>query len=299
MKIAIAGGTGFVGVRLVERLQADGHQIILLTRNPAAAQKRFSQAEIVDFTVEAALQTSIDSCDAVVNLAGAPIAEQRWSEDRKQEILTSRKSATERIVAAIDRSPNKPQVLVNASAIGYYGISRTAQFDEDSPAGKDFLAEVCQTWESAAQQVTQSGTRLVILRLGLVLGNGGALGKMLTPFNTFMGGPIGSGKQWFTWIHRDDVVKMIVTAITDPNMTGVYNATAPNPVTMQEFASVLGKVLNRPSWLPVPSFAIEALLGEGAVVVLEGQKVMPKRAIDRGFEFEYSDLQLALTSIVG
>ena len=203
-------------------------------------------------------------------------------------------------LAAIARASVKPQVLINASAIGYYGTSDTRKFDENSPAGTDFLAQVCNGWETAAQQVTANGTRLVIVRLGIVLGeNGGALGKMLAPFNAFVGGSIGSGKQWFSWIHRDDVVKLLIEAITNPQMQGIYNATAPNPVRMDEFAHTLGTVMNRPAWLPVPSFVLEAMLGEGAIVVLQGQQVIPTHTLAQGFDFQYPTLQPALAAILG
>jgi uncharacterized protein len=236
----------------------------------------------------------------VVNLAGEPIAEKRWTPEQKRTILESRQIGTQKIVEAIAAASIKPTVLINASAIGYYGTSETAKFDENSPAGTDFLAEVCTKWEAAAQAVTASGTRLVIVRLGIVLGeNGGALGKMLAPFSAFVGGPIGSGKQWFSWVHRDDVVKLIIQAITDTQMQGVYNATAPNPVTMAGFAQTLGTVMNRPSWLPVPNFALEAMLGEGAIVVLQGQQVVPTHTVGQGFEFEYPALQPALKAILG
>jgi uncharacterized protein len=302
MKIAIVGATGFVGSRLVEQLQTQGHQVKILTRNPGRATSRFPQAEVVGYTPlqSGEWQESISGCDAVVNLAGEPIAEKRWTSVQKQTILDSRKLGTQKIVEAISQAEIKPQVLINASAIGYYGTSETAKFDETSPSGKDFLAEVCTAWETAAQAVTASGTRLVILRMGIVLGeNGGALGKMLAPFSAFVGGPIGSGKQWFSWIHRDDVVKLIITAITDPQMQGVYNATAPNPVTMQDFAHTLGNVMSRPSWLPVPNFALEAMLGEGAIVVLQGQQVIPTHTLAQGFSFQYPQLQPALTAILG
>jgi uncharacterized protein len=302
MKIAIVGATGFVGSRLVEQLQTQGHQVKILTRQPGAATSRFPQAEIVGYTPlqSGEWQKSLSGCDAVVNLAGEPIAEKRWTPAQKQTILDSRKLGTQKIVEAISQAEVKPQVLINASAIGYYGTSETAKFEETSPAGTDFLAEVCTAWEAAAQAVTASGTRLVILRMGIVLGeNGGALGKMLAPFSAFVGGPIGSGKQWFSWIHRDDVVKMIITAITDSQMQGVYNATAPNPVTMQDFAHTLGNVMSRPSWLPVPNFALEAMLGEGAMVVLQGQQVIPTHPLAQGFNFQYPQLQPALTAILG
>ncbi len=301
MKIAIVGATGFVGSRLVEELAAQGHQVVILTRQPDRATSRFPQAEVVGYAPlkSGAWQKSISGCDAVVNLAGEPIAEKRWTPAQKQSILDSRKLGTQKIVEAIAQADIKPQVLINASAIGYYGTSETAKFAETSPSGTDFLAQVCTEWETAAQAVTASGTRLVILRLGIVLGeNGGALGKMLAPFSAFVGGPIGSGKQWFSWIHRDDLVKLIVTAITDPQMQGVYNATAPNPVTMQDFAQTLGTVMGRPSWLPVPNFALEALLGEGAIVVLQGQQVVPTETLATGFNFQYPTLRPALASII-
>jgi uncharacterized protein len=302
MKIAIAGATGFVGSRLVERLQTQGHQVIILTRSPQQASNRFPQAQVVGYNPlqTGEWQKSISGCDAVINLAGEPIAEKRWTPAQKRTILESRQIGTQKIVEAINSATIKPQVLINASAIGYYGTSETSKFDETSPAGTDFLGEVCTAWETAATAVTASGTRLVILRLGIVLGeNGGALGKMLAPFSAFVGGPIGSGKQWFSWIHRDDLVNLILAAINDPQMQGVYNATAPNPVTMTDFAQTLGSVMSRPSWLPVPNFALEAMLGEGAIVVLQGQQVIPTRMLTQGFEFEYPILKPALAAILG
>ncbi len=237
-------------------------------------------------------------CDGVVNLAGEPIGEGRWTPERKQEILNSRKLGTQKIVEAIANANPKPTVLINASAIGYYGTSETATFDETNQSGNDFLAQVCQVWEAEATKVKDAGVRLVILRFGIVLGNGGALGKMIPPFKLFAGGPIGSGRQWFSWIHLDDLVNLIVEALTKPEIEGVYNATAPNPVRMADLSQTLGQVMNRPSWLPVPAFAIEALLGDGAIVVLEGQQVIPKRTLETGFEYKYPNLQSALTQIL-
>jgi uncharacterized protein len=301
MKIAIAGATGFVGSRLVEALQDRGHEPIVLTRNPQQATSRFPKAQVVAYNPlkSGEWQESISGCDAVVNLAGEPIAEKRWTPAQKRTILESRQLGTQKIVEAISGASAKPQVLINASAIGYYGTSESAKFAETSPAGSDFLAQVCREWETAAQAVTANGTRLVILRLGIVLGeNGGALGKMLAPFSAFVGGPIGSGKQWFSWIHRDDVVQLIIAAIENPQLQGTYNATAPNPVTMAEFATTLGTVMDRPSWLPVPNFALEAMLGEGAIVVLQGQQVVPTQTLAAGFEFQYPTLKPALTAIL-
>jgi uncharacterized protein len=301
MKVAITGATGFVGSRLVERLQSLGHEVIVLTRNPAAARQKFPIAvyktvEILGYASD--WQTQIAGCDGVVNLAGTPIADQKWTPEYKQQILDSRLQTTANLVAAMAQADPQPKVLVSASAIGFYGTSETREFNEQSPAGNDFLAEICEQWEAAATQVQASGTRLVILRLGIVLGMGGALGKMLTPFRLFAGGPIGSGRQWFSWIHQDDVVNLIVKALTDSAMQGVYNATAPSPVRMAELCHVLGQQMKRPSWLPVPGFAIEALLGDGAVVVLEGQKVMPQQTLNSGFNYEYQTLDRALAQIL-
>lgn len=305
MKVAIAGATGFVGSRLVERLQVEGITVLVLTRNTTYAQKvfpptAFPNVEIVAYTPTApgGWQSAISGCDGVVNLAGESIAEGRWTPERKQEILNSRKLATQNIVDAIANAHPKPSVLVNASAIGYYGTSETATFDETSSPGHDFLAQVCQAWEAEATKVTNVGVRLVILRLGIVLGNGGALGKMITPFKLFAGGPLGSGQQWFSWIDLDDIVNLIFLALTKPEMQGVYNATAPHPVRMAQLTQTMGKVMNRPSWLPVPGFALEALLGDGAMVVLEGQQVVPKRTLESGFKYKYPNLEPALVKIL-
>lgn len=300
MKVAITGATGFVGRRLVEQLQTKGHQPLILTRNPTAAKRAFPNVEIVAYTPteSGAWQSAIAGCDAVVNLAGEPIAETRWTPKHKQEILNSRQVGTRKIVEAIAQAEPKPTVLINASAIGYYGMSETASFDETSPSSNDFLAQVCQAWEAEAQKVKDAGVRLVILRFGIVLGDGGALAKMIPPFQLFAGGPIGTGRQWFSWIHRDDLVNLILESLTQPNFEGVFNATAPNPVRMSEFCQVLGETLNRPSWLPVPSFVLEAMLGEGAQVVLEGQQVLPKRTISQGFSYQYPTVKQALSQIV-
>ena len=305
MKVAISGATGFVGSRLVERLHLQGHEVLILTRNVTSAQKTFPSAqfpkvEVVAYTPTESgdWQQAIASCDGVVNLAGEPIAEGRWTAARKQEILHSRKLGTQKIVEAIAQANPKPQVLVNASAIGYYGTSEDATFDETSAAGRDFLAQVCSDWEAEAQKVVDAGVRLVILRLGIVLGKGGALDKMVTPFKLFAGGPIGTGKQWFSWIHRDDLVNLIIQALTRPDISGVLNGTAPNPVRMNELSQTMGQVMNRPSWLPVPSLAIEALLGDGAIVVLEGQQVLPQRPLSYNFDYQYPTLKEALKDIL-
>ena len=305
MKVAIAGATGFVGSRLVERLHSEGHQVLVLARDSERARRVFPASaypnlEIVGYTPAESGDWlhSIAGCDGVVNLAGVPIAEERWTAARQQAILDSRKLTTAKLVEAIALANPKPSVFVSASAIGYYGTSETAEFEENSLGGDDFLATVCKEWESAAQPVKNAGTRLVILRLGIVLGMGGALAKMVPAFRLFAGGPIGTGKQWFSWIHRDDVVNLILYALQNPQIEGVLNATAPNPVRMNELCETLGEILKRPSWLPVPAFALELLLGDGAKVVLEGQQVLPKRTLVSGFQYEYPTLKLALEEIL-
>ncbi|MDX2228875.1 MAG: TIGR01777 family oxidoreductase [Leptolyngbyaceae cyanobacterium bins.349] len=304
MKVAITGATGFVGSRLVERLQAEGHQILVLARNPEQATRlfppsKFPAVEVVSYTPlqSGVWQTQLAGCDGVVNLAGEPISE-RWTADRKQSIMDSRKVGTEKLVEGILQAEPKPQVLVSASAIGYYGTSETATFDEASATGPGFLAEVCQAWEAEAQKVQAAGVRLVILRIGIVLGMGGAIAKMVTPFKLFAGGPIGTGKQWFSWIHRDDLVNLMLYALTQPTLEGTFNATAPHPVRMETFCQTMGEVMERPSWLPVPAFALEVLLGDGAQVVLEGQQVIPKRTQEAGFQYQYPTVKPALEEIL-
>jgi uncharacterized protein (TIGR01777 family) len=305
MKFAITGATGFVGTALVRRLHDRGDEIVVLSRDGDRARRHFPvtafpRVTIVSYTPLTAgdWQNAIAGCQGVVNLAGAAIADERWTPERKQEILDSRKLGTQRIVEAIAQADPRPSVLINASAIGYYGTSETAQFEEISPPGQDFLAEVCKAWEAAAEAVTTSGTRCVILRTGIVLGDGGALGKMLLPFRLFAGGPLGTGQQWFSWIHIEDLVTLIVTALDQPTWAGIYNATAPNPVRMGEFCHILGEVMQRPSWLPVPEVALELLLGDAAKVVLEGQCVLPQRLKQANFAYAYPTLKPALASII-
>lgn len=305
MKIAITGATGFVGSRLVEKLAKQGHHLIILTRSTAKANQNFPASsfpnlEIVKYepTESGIWQNKLSGCNGVINLAGEPIAEKRWTDSHKQVLLNSRKIGTEKIVEGIKNSTQRPSFLINFSAIGYYGTSETATFDENSASGKDFLAEICQNWETEAKKVQEVGVRLVIIRSGIVLGNGGALAKMLPAFNLFAGGAIGTGKQWFSWIHLDDLVNLIIEAINRSDLSGIYNGTAPNPVTMNQLCTTLGEVLNRPSWLPVPSFVLQLLLGDGAKVVLEGQRVLPNRTQASGFQYQYPHLKEALTNII-
>ncbi|PZO21243.1 MAG: TIGR01777 family protein [Leptolyngbya foveolarum] len=307
MKIAVTGATGLVGTRLVERLIDEGHDVRVFTRSVEKARRVFAapkykqSVEYVAYTPTESgdWQKEMSGCDRAINLAGEPISE-RWTAERKQRILNSRKLGTQKLVEAIVQAEPKPTALISGSAIGFYGTSESAEFFETSePAENDFLSQVCQAWEAEANKAKDAGVRVAIIRTGIVLGDGGgAIAKMLTPFKLYAGGPIGSGRQWFSWIHIDDLVNLFIQALLDTSMHGVYNGTAPNPLRMKEFCETLGEVLDRPSWLPVPDFAIEALLGDGAVVVLKGQKVLPERTQASGFSFEYDEAKEAIKQVV-
>jgi hypothetical protein len=240
----------------------------------------------------------ISGCDAVVNLAGEPLAGVRWTDQRKQEIRDSRVLTTKVLVEAIAKASVKPQVMISASAIGYYGTSLDKSFDESSEGGNDFLANICKEWEAAADSVTGMGVRLVKLRTGIVLGMGGAIAKMLPIFQLGGGGKIGTGKQWFSWIHRDDLVELIILAIGNAQITGALNATAPNPVTNEQFTIALAKAVKRPAFLPVPAAALILVFGEGATVLLDGQKVLPQAAQNYQFKFQYPEIDAALAQIL-
>ncbi|KAL3695729.1 hypothetical protein R1sor_009805 [Riccia sorocarpa] len=301
MVVSIAGATGFVGSRLVEKLAEEGHSVRVLTRSATKARSVFPERlyKNVAIAEQADWAACIAGSTGVVNLAGTPISV-RWTSEIKQDILDSRVKVTSRIVETINSTPEdkRPSVLINATAVGFYGTSEAATFDESSPPGRDYLAEVCKQWEAKAQGLTD-GVRLVRLRLGIVLDkDGGALEKMVPLFQLFAGGPIGTGKQWFSWVHRDDLVNLIIEALRNPEYEGVINGTAPNPVRFAELCDRIGAVLGRPSWLPVPEFALKALLGEGAFVVLEGQRVLPKRAQQLGFKFKYQYVTDALRAIL-
>lgn len=298
MIVAVTGATGLVGSRLSAKLASFGYNVRVLTRNVNNAKSKLPYAGL-EFYGPSGWGDAISGADGVVNLAGEPIAT-RWTPQMKAEIKGSRVRVTKSIADLIAKLPEdkRPKVLVSSSAVGFYGISQTATFSEESPPGTDYLAEICRDWEAAARSVPD-GVRVVILRTGIVLAReGGALGRMLPVFQLFAGGPLGSGKQWVSWIHRDDLVELIVAALRKSSFSGAYNATAPKPVRMNEFCSALGGILGRPSWLPVPDFALQGLLGEGAMVVLEGQRVLPSRAQQAGFAFKYADIDKALASLV-
>jgi uncharacterized protein (TIGR01777 family) len=306
MKIVVTGATGFVGVKLVERLQTLGDRIVVLARNLNKAKRQFPQeffpnVEVIAYTPFALGDWAkvISGSDAIINLAGEPLAGVRWTDQRKQEIRDSRVTTTKVLVEAIAQAEIKPKLLISGSAIGYYGTSIDKSFDEYSDIGSDFLADICRDWEAAADQVTDLGIRLVKLRTGIVLGMGGAIAKMLPIFQVGGGGKIGSGKQWFSWIHRDDLVDLIIYALQNDQVIGALNATAPKPVTNEDFTIAFGKALKRPAFLPVPAAALILLFGESATVLLDGQRVLPHKAEINKFKFRYPDVNSALAQIFG
>jgi len=296
MKIVVAGGSGFLGRALSTHLAGAGHDVVVLTRSARGGGDVRQVEWRPDGTAAGAWVREVDGADTVINLSGAGIADRRWTRARKDLLRSSRLLPTQSVVEAIRKSASRPAVLIQGSAVGYHGVSDDLTFTETSPAGTDYLGRMCVEWETAAQPATDLGCRLVLLRTGIVLASdGGALRKMRLPFFFFAGGPIGTGRQVLSWIHRNDWVAMVAWMLDTPSLSGAVNATAPNPVTNAEFSKALGRALARPSWLPVPAFALRLLFGELAdAALLGGQRVHPERALELGFQFQYADIDTAL-----
>jgi uncharacterized protein (TIGR01777 family) len=308
MRVFITGGTGLVGSRLVRRLSERGDEVVVLTRRPPAAKERFGErCQIVEGDPMQAgpWMDTASNCDAVVNFAGESIFSRRWNTEFKALLRSSRVKATENVVKALARSPARSGAgrvtLVNASAIGYYGPHEDQELTEDNSAGSDTMAQLCVDWEKAAREAEKLNVRVAIVRIGVVLDKeGGALPQMLKPFRTFfIGGPVGSGKQWVSWVHHADLTGLLLVALDNANASGPINATAPNPVTNREMARAQGRALHRPSFLPAPAFALRLALGEVAGVVTTGQRVIPKRALALGYSFRFPDIDSALAEILG
>ena len=294
MKIVVAGGSGFVGEPLVRKLVTRGDDVVVLSRN--AAKVRAGRGVQWDGGKSAGAWTSeIDDAGAVINLAGENIGEGRWTEERKRRLTESRLNATDGIVAALKKAPARKRTLINASAVGYYGFDREEEVDEKSSKGRGFLSDLVEKWESAASGAG-SAARVVILRFGVVFASdGGALQKMMMPFRLGAGGPVGSGRQWMSWVDRDDLVEAIVWALDRETVRGVYNITAPEPVRNRDFARELGRVMHRPAFVPAPAFALRLMFGEMAdEALLGGQRVVPRRAQSEGFRFAYPAVESAL-----
>jgi uncharacterized protein (TIGR01777 family) len=293
MNVVLAGGSGFLGSRLRAQLERDGHRVLNLTRSPRAAGDVAWQPD----GPPERLAPHLEGVDAIVNLAGENIAGARWSDERKARLRDSRLLATRGIVRAMTACDRPPRVLVNGSAVGYYGAHGDDVVTERTPPATDFLAQLCVDWEQEARAASTK-TRLAIIRSGLVLGaNGGALKKMLLPFKLGLGAALGSGDQYMPWIHLDDWVAMVIWLMTSDRATGAFNASAPTPVTNRDFTHTLGRVLRRPAVLHAPAFVLKLALGELSSMLLTGQRVIPAAAEDLGFRFAYRELEPALRSL--
>jgi uncharacterized protein (TIGR01777 family) len=302
MQVILAGGSGLIGRALADELTSAGHDVVILSRRPEAVDGLPERAVAArwDGRSAGALAPRLEGAAAVVNLAGESIGDGLWSDARKLRIRESRTRSADTVVEALRRVNRRPGVLLQASAVGIYGPRGDEDVDESSPVGSDFLATVCRDWEAASAEVGSIGVRRVLLRTGVVLdSDAGALPKIVKPFRLFAGGRAGSGDQWFPWIHLRDEVRAMRFLIESEEESGAFNLTAPNPVTNRELAVLIGKVLRRPSFLPAPASLLQAVLGEMATLVLDGQRAVPSRLLEAGFEFEYAELEPALRDLLG
>ena len=306
LSIIIAGGSGLIGKALTRELRRNNHEVVILSRNPEHAIRVSEGVKYFswDGRTQQGWGNLVEGADAVVNLAGANLAGEgffpaRLSMERKQVLKQSRLNALKAIIEAIETASEKPKVLIQASAIGYYGPLGDQPVDESEPVGNDFMARLLQEVEQSTKDIESLGVRRVVIRSGVVLTNqGGALSRLLLPYRLFVGGPLGNGRQVLSWIHIDDEVKAIRYLIENPGTSGVFNLTAPNPVTNAEMGKAIAKVMRRPYYLPVPGFAMRLLFGEVAAVVLDGQRVIPTRLLASGFKFDYPRIDMALENIL-
>lgn len=297
MKVLITGGTGFIGSELVRGLFEQGNAITVLSRNPDKVAKICGPG--IDALGDLKLLKAEDPYQVIINLAGESIFAARWSEARKQLIRNSRIELTEQLMECIARMAVKPELLISGSAIGYYGDQGDTVLTEQSSPRPDFSHQLCSDWEEAAKKAEQFGIRVCLIRTGLVLAHGGGLlQRMLPPFRLGLGGRLGDGKQWMSWIHRQDWINIAQTMMIDTSMYGAYNATAPNPVTNSEFTRTLSQCLKRSALLPVPAWLLKMLLGEMSELVLGSQRVIPERLLKKGFTFQYNDLASALNQVL-
>ncbi|HEX2869037.1 MAG TPA: TIGR01777 family oxidoreductase [Ignavibacteriales bacterium] len=301
-KVAVTGATGLIGRHIFKALLERGDEVTVLSRSPGHAKEILPGAHsYVKWDSEKGAEGPgfAGGLDAVVHLAAAPVMDKRWNESYKEKILKSRQDGTRILVNELRQSTSRPEALVSASAIGYYGVSRQKAMTEEDHPGMDFLAEVCKLWEEEAARSEEYGIRNVRLRLGIVLdARGGALKKMLTPFKFFIGGPLGRGSQGFSWVHIDDVVNVFLMAIDNRSMRGAYNLTSPEPVSMKEFSDKIGRAVKRPSWLKVPEFALDIVVGEGAYTITNAPVVLPERLKEMGYKFKFSESLEALRDII-
>lgn len=300
--MVLAGGSGFLGSALSRALTRDGHEVAILTRSAAANATSDPRVSAVQWTPDGttgAWAGAVDGADVVVNLAGESIAAKRWSAAQKQKLRDSRLLATRSLTSAIRQAARRPAAFISGSAVGYYGDRGDETLTETSPPGSDFLADLAKDWEAAADEASPL-TRVALVRTGIVLDRtGGALPKMLPPFQMFVGGPLGTGTQYMPWIHKEDWVRMVSWMMTTDGARGPFNATSPTPVTNAEFSKALGHALKRPSLLPAPAFALRIALGEMAdALLLSGQRALPVRATDLGFTFRYANIDEALADVL-
>ena len=301
MNILMSGGTGLLGQQLTRSLIEDGHDVTILTRNPDKSTSLPASARLVWWDAASTENWSdeMEAADVVVHLAGENLAEGRWTDERKRRIRESRVRSGQALASAIKQSQNPPAAFIQASAVGYYGPRKDGVIDESTGPGSDFLAHVCFEWEAATASVERMGVRRAIARTGIVLSQDeGALPRMLLPFKLYVGGKVGDGKQWWPWIHVEDEIRALRFLIEHDDASGPFNLTAPNPVTNQEFAKTLGSVMGKPSLLPVPSAALSLAFGEMSTVLLDGQRAVPSRLMECGFEFKYPNLEDALKDLL-
>lgn len=307
MRTIITGGTGLIGRELAANLAADGHEVILLSRNPerATGLPQGVRAKRWDAHTAVGWGHLVEGADAVVNLAGANLAGEgffpsRWTAERKRLIRDSRVNAGRAVVRAIEQASNKPHVVIQSSGVGYYGLRGDEEITADDQPGDDFLARIASDdWEPSTAPVEEMGVRRAIIRSGAVLdAHEGALPRLVLPFRLFVGGPMGSGKQWFSWIHIRDEVAAIRFLIENKEAGGPFNLTAPNPLTNAQFARVLGRVMGRPALIPIPAFAMRLAFGEVVSVLLEGQRAIPQRLLELGFTFQFPDAETALRDVL-
>ena len=301
MRVIITGGTGLIGRALSSSLARDGHEVIVLSRDPGRHADLPAGVRAVSWDARSAAGWGelAEGAGAVVNLAGDNIAAGRWTAERKRRIRQSRVDAGRAVSEAIAAATDKPGVLVQASAVGYYGGQASGPLGEDAPSGDDFLASVCRDWEASTAGVEAMGVRRVVTRIGVVLdGQGGALPQMLLPFKLFAGGPVGSGKQPFPWIHLDDVVGAMRFLIEDASASGVYNLSGPEPQDNASFGRIIGRVMHRPAFMPAPGFAMRLVFGEMADILLEGQQAVPARLEQAGYRFRHASAEAALREIL-
>lgn len=299
MKVLITGGLGFVGTQLSVRLLERGHQVTVADRSPEPHAHTPQEVSYVsgDTTLKGAWQEEVVHQDGVINLAGASIF-RRWNDETKKLIYDSRLLTTRNVVEAM--SKEKGTVLCSTSAVGYYGFRGDEEITEEDSPGDDFLASVCVDWENEARKAADKGVRVAITRFGIVLGKtGGALGQMIPAFKKFVGGPLGGGNQWFSWIHMEDLLKAFMFVFENREISGPVNFCSPNPVRNRDLAKALGKILSRPSFLTTPGFMLRLVLGEFGSVLLEGQRVIPAKLLKHGFSFSYPDITGALEEVIG